>query len=195
MPLPLGHAAIGLVTNDLLTGKSFASWRAALYLAVLANLPDVDVLAGLLLNGNGSAFHRGPTHSFLFAFLAGIAAANAWRIWPRIPKLGFGTCFLVILSHVLGDLLLTGSPVSFSWPLETNCSQGSTGWFATLTAVFIEFYKDAGLILACLAIVVAKRLIMEIREQRIFGTLVYRPSPVQNEQENLKDGPSGRITR
>jgi membrane-bound metal-dependent hydrolase YbcI (DUF457 family) len=195
MPLPLGHAAIGLVTNDLLTGNSFASWRTAFYLTVLANLPDVDVLAGLLLHGNGSAFHRGPTHSFLFAFLAGIAAAHAWRIWSRIPKLGFGTCFLVILSHVLGDLLLTGSPVSFSWPLETNCSQGSTGWLVTFTSVFVEFYKDAGLILTCLAIIVTKRLIMEIRDQRIFGALVYRPSPVQEGQGKLKEGLPGRITR
>jgi membrane-bound metal-dependent hydrolase YbcI (DUF457 family) len=186
MPLPLGHAAIGLVANDLLKGNSFASWRTALYLTVLANLPDVDVLAGLLLHGNGSAFHRGPTHSFLFAFLAGIAAANAWRIWSRIPNLGLGTCFFVILSHVLGDLLLTGAPVSFSWPLETNCSQGSTGWFSTLTVVFIEFYKDAGLILTCLGIIVAKRLIMQIRDQGVFGTLVYRPFPVQERQEKTR---------
>ena len=175
MPLPLGHAAIGLAINDLLTGNSFASWRTALYLTILANLPDVDVLAGLLLHGNGSTFHRGPTHSFLFAFLAGIAAANAWRIWSQIPKVGVSTCFLLILSHVLSDLLLTGSQVSFSWPLETNWSQGSTGWLVTLTSVFVEFYRDADLILTCLAIIVAKRLIMEIRQQRIFGILAYRP--------------------
>jgi membrane-bound metal-dependent hydrolase YbcI (DUF457 family) len=195
MPLPLGHAAIGFATNDLLMGNSFASWRTALYVTILANLPDVDVLAGLLLYGNGSAFHRGPTHSLLFAFLAGIAAANAWRIWSQIPRAGVSASILLILSHVVGDLVLTGAQVSFSWPLETNWSQGSTGWLVTLTSVFVEFYRDADLILTCLAIMVAKRLVMEIREQRVFGTLAFRPSTVRDSPEKLKDGLAGRITR
>jgi membrane-bound metal-dependent hydrolase YbcI (DUF457 family) len=195
MPLPLGHAAIGLASNDLLNGNSFASWRTALYLTFLANLPDVDVLVGLLLRGNGCSFHRGLTHSFLFALLAGIAASGAWKIWSQIPKIRFGTCFLVILSHVLSDLLFTGSPVSFSWPLETNLAQGSTGWLVTLTSVFVEFYKDAGLILTCVAIMVARRLVMQIREQGIFGTLAFRPSTVREPHEKAKDGLRVRITR
>ena len=195
MPLPLGHAAIGLATNDLLTGSSLANWRTALYVSILANLPDVDVVAGLLLHGNGSAFHRGPTHSFLFAVLAGMAAANACRVWSRIPKLAFSTCFLLILSHVLTDLLLTGAPVSFSWPLEANWSQGSTGWLSTLTSVFFEFYKDAGLILTCLAVIIAKRFVGEARQQRILGNLAYRPSPVREENQKISGGAPGRLMR
>jgi membrane-bound metal-dependent hydrolase YbcI (DUF457 family) len=198
MPLPLGHAALGLAANDVLSGNSFANWRTALYIAVLANFPDLDVLAGLFLHGNGSTFHRGLTHSFLFALLAGIAAANAWRFTAQIPKIGFGTCFLLILSHVLGDLLFTGSPVSFSWPLETNSSQGSTGWVVTLTSVLFDFYKDAGLILTCLAIVVVKRLIMlimENRDQRVFDTLAFRLSAVQEAREGMKDGLPRRTDR
>ena len=179
MPLPLAHTALGLAANDLVAGNSFANWRTAVYVTILANLPDVDVLMGLLLRGNGNAFHRGPTHSLLFAFLAGIAAANAWRIWSQIPKAGFSTSFLLILSHVLSDLLMTSSPVSFSWPLETNWSQGSTGWLAILASVFAEFHRDTGLLVTCLAIIIAKRLIIEIRQQGISGTPAYRPSAVQ----------------
>ena len=78
MPLPLGHAAIGLATYETVKKEDPGSSRISIFLfiTILANLPDVDVLVGLLTHGNGSLFHRGPTHSLAFALASGLAAAN-----------------------------------------------------------------------------------------------------------------------
>jgi len=170
MPLPLGHTVIGLTTNQLLNhGSPLASWKTALCAAILSNLPDLDIAAGLLIHGNGCAFHRGPTHSLLFALLAGVAAANAGRLWPRIPRMKWTTCFLIVLSHVLADFLFTQSPVSFFWPLEVHWASGFSGWGAALSPIFFEAYKDAGIVLICLLVLLAARLAMAMRHRLLPG--------------------------
>jgi membrane-bound metal-dependent hydrolase YbcI (DUF457 family) len=130
MPLPLGHTAAGLAIHDLYSrGSSFVSlWKTLLFVTVLTNLPDIDVLIGLLIHSNGNFFHRGPSHSLLFALGTALLAANGWRLWWRIPKISFLFCFLLVLSHVLADAILTASPVSFWWPFELNWSAGYSGW-------------------------------------------------------------------
>ncbi len=62
MPLLLGHAAIGLTTHDMCckNNLAFSWWKVVVFVVVLANLPDIDVVIGLLLQGNGCVFHRGP---------------------------------------------------------------------------------------------------------------------------------------
>lgn len=161
MPLPLGHAAIGLTTHNLYSknDSSSALWRVALFVVVLANLPDIDIVAGLLLQGNGNAFHRGPTHSLLFALLIGFLASNAYRLWSRIPKMSLTNCFLVILSHVVADLLFTAAPVSFFWPLEFNSIAGFSGWGDVINSVFLESFQDADIIMGCGAVIVLNSLI------------------------------------
>ena len=74
MPLPLGHAAIGLTAYDLCSRNDcgFSRWKLAFFIVLLANLPDIDILIGLLSQGNGNAFHRGPTHNMLPARLASV---------------------------------------------------------------------------------------------------------------------------
>ena len=95
MPLPLGHTAIGLATYETVqpSDRHYSRWGTFVFITILANLPDVDILAGLLFHGNGNFFHRGPTHSIMFAILAGYAASHLWRLWDRIPRLGFSLCF------------------------------------------------------------------------------------------------------
>jgi membrane-bound metal-dependent hydrolase YbcI (DUF457 family) len=184
MPLPLGHIAIGLTTNEFFSeNSSFTEWRIAAYVAILANLPDIDVPAGLLLQGNGSAFHRGPTHSVLFALLAAILAANAWKLWALIPKLGFRTCFLIILSHTVADFFLTKSPVSFLWPLEVNWAGGYSGWGEVLVPVFLEAYRDAGVIIVCLFAMVLRRAITQMRQHAPFSSLAYRTYSLRKDRE------------
>jgi membrane-bound metal-dependent hydrolase YbcI (DUF457 family) len=142
--------------------------------AILSNLPDLDIAAGLLIHGIGCAFHRGPTHSLLFALLAGVAAANAWRLWSRVPRMKGTTCFLIVLSHVLADLLFTKSPVSFFWPLEVHWASGFSGWGAALTPIFFEAYKDAGIVLSCLLVLLAARLAAAIRQRPFPDPFHYR---------------------
>jgi hypothetical protein len=50
MPLPLCHAAIGLTTYNLCSKSksAFNDWKVVVFVAVLANLPDIDVVIGLL---------------------------------------------------------------------------------------------------------------------------------------------------
>ncbi len=115
MPLPTAHTAIGFAIHSQCSRNrsNLNRWKMLVGVVLLSNLPDVDVVTGLIFRGNGSAFHRGPTHSLLFALVTGILASNGWRIWSRIPKFSLLNCFLIILSHVLADAIFTGSNISF----------------------------------------------------------------------------------
>jgi hypothetical protein len=162
MPLPLGHLAIGITTYDL-TNKNvsvFRNWRLAIVVVVLANLPDIDVLFGLLWNGNGNVFHRGPTHSILFAVLLGAISANLWKVYPFLPRLTFFRSFLLIFSHLIADLFLTSSPISLFWPFEIYVSPGYCGWGEVLHSVFAQWaLQDVGIIMICGMIVLCRRLV------------------------------------
>ncbi len=169
MPLPLGHAAIGLTAHEVCRTDDSASswWRVAVFVAVLSNLPDLDVVVGLFLQGNGWTFHKGPTHSLVFTLFVGLAASIAWRASSPIPRVSFRTCFLVILCHVLADSFLGASPVSFFWPFEANpatalevsAAAGHVGWQGVADSVFLEPFEDAGIIAVCALAIILIRLI------------------------------------
>ncbi len=159
MPLPLGHAAIGLTAYDLCSGNDcgFSRWKLAFFIVLLANLPDIDVLIGLLFQGNGNAFHRGPTHSVIFALAMGFLASNAWKFWSQIPKIGFRNCFWVIISHVMADFFFGGSQVSFFWPFEVHWANGYRGWGDVLNSVFMKAVQDAPIVMACAVLIALNR--------------------------------------
>ena len=159
MPLPFGHAAIGLTTQELFSENTSAieKWRTILLVAVMANVPDIDVLLGLVFKGNGSAFHRGPTHSLIFAVFMGFLASNALKLSFKMPKMRFGNCFLVIFSHLMADLLFTASRVSFFWPFEVHWAQGFTNWVDIMCSVFIKTSQDAEIITASALLILLKR--------------------------------------
>lgn len=144
MPMPLGHTAIGLVAFETAQTTQRPGNRLALfaYITILANLPDLDMLFGLLLTGNGAAFHRGPTHSLLFAIVMGYLAAWLMRRWPSGPQLNFPMCALLIFSHVAADMLLTSAPVSLFWPLELNSSMGYSDWGNVLQLAIFQSVQD-----------------------------------------------------
>lgn len=151
MPLPLGHTAIGLAAYETIQNSDHdhSRWGVFAVITILANLPDVDILLGLVLQGNGNYFHRGPTHSLLFAILTGYAAANLWRLGVRIPRLGFPLCFGLVFSHVLADMLFTASPVSLFWPFQLYFSPGFSGWDTVMHAVLFLSIRDGGIVVAC----------------------------------------------
>ena len=160
MPLPLGHAAIGLTAHDVCSkdDSAFSRWKVFIFVVVLANLPDIDVVIGLVLQGNGCIFHRGPTHSLFFALFMGCVASVAWKFWSQVPKMRFGMCFLLILSHVLADFFFTSSQVSFFWPFEVNWATGYSGWIDVTNSVFLQAFQDTGIIVACGLIMILTRL-------------------------------------
>ena len=156
MPLPLGHAAIGFATHSLISNDKgcFNKWRVAIFIVILSNLPDIDVLLGLILQNNGSVFHRGPTHSILFALIMGLIASQTSKLWSHIPTISFKTSFLLILSHVVADYYLTNSPVSFYWPFEVSWVTGNSGWSQVLHTVFIDAVEDTAILLICTCIII-----------------------------------------
>jgi membrane-bound metal-dependent hydrolase YbcI (DUF457 family) len=126
---------------------------------VLTNLPDMDVLIGLILHGNGNFFHRGPTHSFLFALVIALFASSAWRCWSRIPRVSYLLCFSLIFSHILADALLTAAPVSFWYPLELNSSVGHSGWREIIESVLFGAFRDLGIIVVSAVVLLLNRMI------------------------------------
>lgn len=161
MPLPLGHTAIALATYDTIqdTDQSRSSrWRIFIAITILANLPDVDVILGLLLQGNGNLFHRGPTHSLFFALLAGYIASHLWRLGEQIPRLGFALCFSLVFSHVLADMMLTSAPVSLFWPFQVYWSTGFSDWGTVTYEVLFQSIRDAAIIVVCALYVLMLRL-------------------------------------
>lgn len=159
MPLPLGHLAIGLAAHELTANRSaFNRWTLFPAILALSNLPDIDVVAGLLLQWNGSAFHRGPTHGLLFALVAGFLVSRASGRWAWLPRLGFWSCFALILSHVAADALLSASAVSFFWPLETHWSAGNSTWKDVCGMVLRGNAQDAWIILGSAGVIMAHRM-------------------------------------
>ena len=153
MPFPLGHTAIALAAYETAQQSEARNSRIGLmiYITVLANLPDLDMLFGLLVQGNGSAFHRGPTHSLLFALAAGYLASRAGRLWRRIPQINFGLCTLLIFSHVIADMVFTSSPVSLFWPFEIYWSREHAGWADVIEMALLQGAQDFIIAAAVLA--------------------------------------------
>ena len=137
MPLPLGHSAIGFATHYLISKNtnSLNHWKLAIFIIILSNLPDIDVLFG--------------------ALIMGFAASKSSRLWSQIPVINFKICFFLILSHVLADYFLTNSPVSSFWPLEVSWSTGNVGWGQVLHTVFFNAIEDAGILITCTSVIMA----------------------------------------
>jgi membrane-bound metal-dependent hydrolase YbcI (DUF457 family) len=161
MPLPLGHTAAGLAIHDVYAKgrSSLGLWKTLLFVTVLTNLPDLDVLVGLIVRGNGNFFHRGPTHSLLFALIMAFLISNSWRCWSRIPRVSYLLCFSLIFSHIVADALLTAAPVSFWYPLELNSSMGHSGWREVITSVFFGAFRDLGIIVVSALVLLLNRII------------------------------------
>ena len=173
MPLPMGHTAIGLAAYELSSNNNSAHDRLKLivFLTVLANLPDIDVIVGLLIKWNGNAFHRGPTHSLIFALIMGFLASRAWKISSQIPRVKFGICFLIVFSHILADFCFTSSPVSFFWPFEVSWSSGYSGWGDVLTSIIFRGFQDAGIIIGSAISIILVRLMRRYKGLNLTLTL------------------------
>jgi hypothetical protein len=87
--------------------------RGILFYAFLANLPDVDFIAGMALYGRANALHGMVTHSIAFAVVAAAVAA----VLRRAGGYGFlgSLCVyaLTVASHDVMDAL-SGRAVGFT---------------------------------------------------------------------------------
>ncbi|MGI9328974.1 MAG: metal-dependent hydrolase [Pseudomonadales bacterium] len=124
MPTIIAHAAVGgclarFTPADVPTG------RLALTLAVLAIVPDADVLAFQLGYEYGHALgHRGFTHSITFALL--IALAATWLLCrngtaTRSKLIVYLLCCVAATSHgVLDAFTDAGLGVGFFIPFDST---------------------------------------------------------------------------
>jgi len=113
MPSPIGHGLIGMSTAwTLIAG---AERRLVLACAIVAMLPDIDVLFGA---------HRGATHSLGAVLLvtAGAATFAAQRGLP-IARIGIA-CGAAYASHLLLDWLgrdsSAPSGIQAFWPISSR---------------------------------------------------------------------------
>jgi len=120
----------------------------------------MDVLLGIVCEGNGNVFHRGPTHSLVFALIAGVLASRVLRLRSELPKFSFRICFLLILSHVVADAVFTSSPISFFWPVTVNWIAGYVGLRHVVDLVLFGNYQDANIIIGCGFIILLGRTLL-----------------------------------
>jgi membrane-bound metal-dependent hydrolase YbcI (DUF457 family) len=126
MPSPIGHGLAGLLTTWVTAPR--ARWSLALAGALLAALPDVDVLFG---------GHRGSTHS-LGAIMVVSAAAAAFAAVRRLPIGRVVTvCSLAYASHLLLDWLGkdTATPygVMVFWPFSSRYYSSGANLFLEIS--------------------------------------------------------------
>ncbi len=117
MTSPVGHGIAGLAGALLVPADST---RARLCLVALfvvsANAADFDFIPGILIN-DFNVFHRGPTHSIIFAF---VWAALVWLVARRFstrPVLLATLAGLFYGSHLLLDYFGSDTRAPFGIPL------------------------------------------------------------------------------
>lgn len=110
MASTVGHTIFGIACFVVARRLSpdiarYPAGKGLLLFFFLANLPDIDLLAGYLFAANPMQYHWGITHTLWFVLLAGILTGwllkvtglhsrNAWLLWV-----------LVAGSHVVIDLI------------------------------------------------------------------------------------------
>ena len=161
MPMPLGHAAIGLTVYHLYSGNDLylKRIRLILFVSILANLPDMDTLLGLVLLGDGNALHRGVTHSIIFSVFAGYCCSKIWNLCSKVLRLSFQICFFLIFSHVVSDFLFTKYPVCFFWPFDNIVLGEASSWSDFANTLIFKSIDDLIIISVCLLIILSNRMI------------------------------------
>ncbi len=117
-----GHAALALTAHAATRPRPAATCGAkrALLAVVAATLPDLDAFghwAGVPYDSQWG--HRGFTHSFTFALVAGLFLAYALRKKIRAVDFIFFSC--VATSHSFLDALTNGGRgVALLWPFSSE---------------------------------------------------------------------------
>jgi len=122
------QAVLGAGIQGALLGRSQGR-RALLYGAVLATLPDLDVVVSYPDPVSAMTHHRGFSHSlFVLTAFAGLLCWTVRKRWPHAPY-GAGRLFLalwlVLATHPLLDAF-TSYGTQLWWPLPAVPASWST---------------------------------------------------------------------
>lgn len=156
----LGHGLAGILIASTVRKESDESKRRLLmFVALLAILPDVDVLIYIFFGAMGLTPHRGITHTLLFALLIGtvfsLMLGHYFALSFRAGCLLFSA---VLLSHLALDYLMGSGPVvPFLWPFSDD------GYLSPYKIVPTAYYStsSAGLISLIFHIPTIFGLVME----------------------------------
>ena len=121
MPSPIAHSVSGYLLAKFLPLKqikfpySQTSYWLAFYPVSIAIFADFDFIAQLV---TGENYHRGPTHSLMFAMLISvILALPISYLWKYSYRAIFSSNLLLYCSHLLLDLFSNGGKgIELFWP-------------------------------------------------------------------------------
>ena len=126
----LGHVAVGMAAARVYEGRR-PGWRSVVAWSAVSMLPDADVIGfSLGVRYEDPWGHRGATHSFAFAVIAGLAAGLLARRFkqPALRAVLFAT--VVLATHPLLDTLTDGGlGCALFWPFDL------TRYFAPWTPI------------------------------------------------------------
>ena len=112
---------LGAAVGEAVLGKKIGN-RAPLYGAVAGTIPDLDVLfTGFMDYSSALLFHRGISHSILFALLVAIFLSQLLTCFEQYKNLKdwFWLFFLAFTTHALLDAQTTWG-VQLFWPLKAR---------------------------------------------------------------------------
>ena len=116
------HLALGACIGETMLGKK-AGKRALLWGAMAQSVPDVDFIAGFFLDpASNLLFHRGITHSILFAVLiTPVLSWPAYKVHKKREGIKYREWLLFFLVQVLVHDLLDGfNAYGTSWFMPFN---------------------------------------------------------------------------
>ncbi len=126
MPLPVAHGLLGASIVAALHPQPTQRFSSVpLFIgALLANAADVDFL--LVFVAHSKSWHRGPTHSIVFALLACLFVALLFGKRRLREALAYGLAFA---SHGILDYVTSkeGGGVELLWPFSAK--RMALGWW------------------------------------------------------------------
>ena len=106
---PVTHMLVGAAIGQVVAGRALGFGRAALWGAVAAELPDIDVIVSAATAGDPLQMlvnHRGATHSIWFGPLVGVLAGYLLSRSTDPPNVRPRTWMLLLTAALLSHALL-----------------------------------------------------------------------------------------
>ena len=177
MPLPIAHSAAGLTGYFAFKKRKHNSIsKQELYLLalclLLANLPDLDFVAGLLYGELGK-FHHGPSHSFLVCVIIAILVFYFVRYkFTRISnRRVLASCLLSLLSHPVLDYFSKDTSAPFGvplfWPFDSN-------YYISSISLFNDVHRSEKTLVDFLVSLINSNNIWSVVLESLFsGTIIF----------------------
>jgi membrane-bound metal-dependent hydrolase YbcI (DUF457 family) len=141
MPLPVAHGLLGasIVAATLPDASPLRNWKPLLFGASLSISPDLDYFLGI-------SWHRGITHSLIFAAVISMLCLAATGLAQLKMAIGYAGA---LFSHALLDYATTKDMpgVELLWPFSTHRFGLGLVDYYHLTGVDPVFFLNRGVVM------------------------------------------------